>query len=102
MKKIVTITTLSMYLLVANPALAAREIEQPSKYHITLESCALHTFDGAAIGINAEVVHLIIYARKAINQQLLGTHNPDNSYTGMYTFNNEKYTIQQLVALEDA
>ena len=101
MKKIVTITALSSYLLLTTQAIATQEIEEPSKRHITLESPVLHTLDGAAIGINAEVVHLIIYARKAINQQLLGFHNADKSYTGMYTFNDKQYSIAQLVALED-
>lgn len=102
MKKIITIIALSSYLVSANHAGATHAIEQPSKQHITLESHALSTFDGSSVGINAEVVYLIIFARKSINQQLFGIHNPDNSYTGMYTFNNKQHTIQQLVAIEDA
>jgi hypothetical protein len=102
MKKIISIIALSSSLLSVTEAVATQEIEQPSKQHITLESHALSTFDGSSVGINAEVVHLIIFARKSINQQLFGIHNPDNSYTGMYTFNNKQYTIQQLVKIEDA
>jgi hypothetical protein len=100
MKKTVTVTLLSAHLLVTTASIA-NEIEKPSNNHIVLESSVLHTFDGASVGINADVVHLIIYARKAITQQLFGIHNPDKSYTGMYTFHNKQCSIQQLVELED-
>jgi len=101
MNKIITTITLSTTLLLPHCAIAMLTIEQPSKTHIVLESPVLHTFDGAAIGINAEVVHLIIYARKEISKLLFGVHNPDNSYTGMYTFKGATYSIQQLVEIED-
>jgi hypothetical protein len=102
MQQTFTITMLRSCVLLATSSMIAQHIEQPSKQHIVLESPVLHTFDGASIGINAEVVYLIVHARQKINRQLSGIHNPDNSYTGMYTLHGKQYTIQQLVAIEDS
>lgn len=100
MKKMSIRGLLSIQLLTLSSGMYAIVMEKPTKNHITLESPALHTFDGTSVGMNGNAVRLIMYVRREINMQLFGKHNPNGTYAGTYCFENKNYTIQELVDLE--
>lgn len=101
MNKLSISALFSMQICLLSSGIYAVIIDKPSKQHITLQSPALHTFDGTSIGMNGNAVRLIMYVRREINTQLFGKTTKSGVVEKCYQFEQKYYTIQELAILED-
>jgi len=91
----------SLTLLVSSIIYTETEHKVPkNNQHITLESEVLHLFDGTSIGVNADTLELIGLIRREINIVLIGRKTKDGKYVGLYKFENNLYSLEELAETE--
>jgi hypothetical protein len=72
--------------------------EMPQK--VALTSRILEIIDGLSIGIDGEIIGIMLQVRKKILEMMEGKRKEDGSYHGLYEFEGEFYSIHSFEKLE--
>lgn len=89
------ITTLLIVSIVGCNLISA---ETPQK--VVLTSRILEIIDGLSIGIDGEIIGVILQVRKKIFEMMEGKRKEDGSYQSLYEFEGEFYSIHSFEKLE--
>lgn len=76
-------------------------ISQADNQRIVLTSRILEIVDGMSIGINGEIIGIILQVRKKVLDMMEGKRAADGSYQGLYECECKTHSIRTLVTVEE-